>query len=303
MSSGGTRGRVSRLAVAIGATALLAGCASSVRTVDAGSQAALPDETVVAATQTKQFDQAIKNLDHGLVDGHPVRGTMFKHASFGAKKSDEEWDVEFLGDPAAIFVRTRVKSGDNGNLDMLHPAASPYDFFLLGKKFASIAHTAWARVPTNYHEPLNVCLITGYQQICDMEDAVTYTAKEHAKVIKRFSRNADGTRTLLTGVTLASLLEDNFLLNIPESIRTQFTPAMLSYQLPARFVIDGKGDIQVASITGTVPGRTALDVQLGFQVTGSADSRDLPALPAASDTTFVTAKTFYADLNKINGTD
>lgn len=298
-----TKRRAAIAALGVATSVLtLASCGSPATVRDAGAAAALPNHTYVESVQSVKFDKDYALMTTAMTDGHPVKGTMFKHASYGVKALNAEWDVEMLGDPASVFVRTRVlKTNAGDNLDLYHQGGSPVDNFLLGSQYASIAKSPWARVTTNYGNPLNVCLVTGYQTVCDMEDAVTQTLKEGSNVTKRVTDNGDGTTTLLTGVTLASMLKYNFLLNVPSSISDKFTPAMLKYQLPARFVIDSKGAIQIASIQGVVPGSTPFVVQVGFQVTGFAQQSDFPTLPPANQITNVPHKTFNDALDKING--
>ena len=254
----------------------------------------------MAGVGQQEFDQYLDILDKGLTSATSVRGTMFKHASFGRRSEDAEWDVEYLGDPATIFIRSRASLLDAGdNLDTLHPAGSGYDYFLLGARFGSIAHTPWVKVPSVYKSPLNVCLVTGYQQVCDMEDALRFTLKSGIPVTQRVEHNEDGTTTLVAGVTLSSMLKDNFLLNVPPDIQKQFTPTMLRYQLSARFVLDRSGRLEIAQISGTVPGPTPFTVQVGYQVTGSAATSDLPQVPPAAQVTTLSAKVFNAAVARI----
>lgn len=134
-----------------------------------------------------------------------------------------------------------------------------------------------------------------------MEDAVTITKKQGAHPAKRVSHNADGSTTLITGVTLRSMLVNNFLINVPKDISSQFTADMLGYQLSTRFTIGPDARLQYAEIVGVVPGKTPLVVQVGYQITGEAHQSDLPRLPPTSSVTDVSRSVFNHKLDQING--
>lgn len=128
----------------------LTSCSTTGHT-DPGAAAALPDQKFIATSQTAEFDKLFAKFDSALTDGHSVRGTMFKHASFGKRSLDAEWDVELVGKgPASVFVRSRVSNKFAGdNLDTLHIAGSKYDYNLLSGRYKSIAPTPWC--PDAHH--------------------------------------------------------------------------------------------------------------------------------------------------------
>ncbi len=289
-----------RLALVLLPLLLVSACQAGSTTVIHDADA-VPDQHVIDQRQGALYAKYYKLLDKGLTDGHPVKGTVYKHASFGSRDLDTEWDVDYFGNPSTVISRNRVLATDPGDtIDSFHPGGSPYDYILLGNVYASVSPTGWVRVPTQYGTPVNVCEVSGYQTICDIEDALTFTMQDKKnQIVRRVTNNGDGTVTLLSGVTLAAMLKDNFLLNIPDRISKQFTKSQLSHEVPVRFVVNAKGQPEIVEIAGTFPGPTPLTVQVGFQVTGTPKASDLPKLPGDGQYTDMSTADYIAAVEKI----
>jgi hypothetical protein len=261
--------------------ATLSGCKAH---LVAGSGFADTDQVVTY--QAAQFDAAITALDTNLDSDNSLRGTVFKHATFGSQKEDAEWDDYVLGSPPAVFIKsTSSRAGDN--LDTYHPAGSPVDYVLLGDLYKALEPTPWVSLPTAYSgSSLQTCQLPGIQTVCDLEDTIKYTKDAGGvPIVKQYTKNSDGTVTMLTAVTLASMLKDNYLLDVPSSISTKFTASMMKSLIPLRINLDKGGNILQIELDGTVSGPTPFIIQVGYQVTGTTIPSDFPPPPSVVDVT------------------
>ncbi|MBP2478271.1 hypothetical protein JOF53_007143 [Crossiella equi] len=285
---------------ALGAAALLvlaAGCSS------ARTGTALADQQAVAAYMSGQFDVAFKKLDELLVKPRDEKSTVYWHGRFNERKSDKEIDVfryqaadKGSPEPPAIFTKSRTSKDTKDNLDQYHPSGSEWDYVLLGERFRSLAPTPWVRFPTfTPKEGFNVCLLTGVQTLCAMQDAMKATQKSSpAGLLKEYRQQADGSAELLTGVTLKAFL-DARVMNF-EQFKSQITPPMLESFIRTTVVLDPTGNLKKIEMNGIVEkGGPKIEVQVGYEILGKATAKDFPPEPSALDRTDLPSREARSD--------
>jgi hypothetical protein len=289
-----SRGQAGWAALAALALVSALGACSAAVAKPAASGYAIPDPGTVNAAAARQFDSAVTQLRTTLAANLNLHGVLYKHGQFGKKTQDGETSVTVIqaaGSPdVTTFGRdvTDVKhAGDN--IDTLHQAGSPYDYWLMGTTYKTIAPHGWVRMPAITPGTTGTyCVIDGIQTACDLLDLIKFTADETdptPTIVKQVSVASDGALTLTTGVTVRSLLVNDFVVNIPTYISKTFTPAALNTQLTLKIVMSQAHHLQLIQLSGTVPGSTPLVIQDGFLVDGPGDPKVVPAAPAAADTT------------------
>ncbi|WP_344964482.1 hypothetical protein [Crossiella cryophila] len=282
------RGRLAALAGALAVTITAAGCSS------ASPGLALADQQAVTAYMAAQFDGAFKKLDQELIKPRDEKSTVFWHGRFNERKTDKEIDVfryqaadKAKPEPPAIFTKSRTSKDMKDNLDQYHPSGSEWDYLLLGERFRSLATTPWVRFPTfTPKDGFNVCLLTGVQTVCAMQDAMKATQKSSpAGLVKEYRQQADGTAELLTGVTLKSFV-DARVLSFPEDFKKQMTPPMLESFLRTTVTMDPQGQLKKIEINGIVDkGGPKIEIQVGYEILGKATAKDFPPEPSPLDRT------------------
>ena len=75
--------------------------------------------------------------------------------------------------------------------------------------------------------------------------------------------------------------------------------AQLNEQVPASFTVDTQGHVRLAQVYGTFPGPKPFLIQLGYQVTGQANSADIPPLPDLAQVTTMSKARFDFELLKV----
>lgn len=282
------KGRFAALAAGLAVVVAAAGCAS-------GSPGmALADQQAVKDYMAAQFDAAFKKVDQELVKPRDEKSTVYWHGRFNERKTDKEIDIfryqaadKGKPEPPAIFTKSRTSKEMKDNLDQYHPSGSEWDYVLLGERFRSLAPTPWVRFPTfTPKEGFNVCLLTGVQTLCAMQDAMKYTQKASPTgLVKEYRQQADGSAEMLTGVTLKAFV-DARVLNFPEEFKKQMTPPMMESFLRTTVTLDPQGLLKKIEINGVVDkGGPKIEVQVGYEVLGKATAKDFPPEPSPLDRT------------------
>lgn len=313
-----TRRRTGVLVVGALVLALTTGCSS-----DPVIGAGFPDWDTADALAAERFDAQMTVLDARIAESSPfttdsrtdVTGVAYAHATHGDRESSGQSVVAIRGNPASVFVR-QTDSKPGFTLDTLHVGGEASDYLLLGDSYSSLAPTEWVQVPTIYgtpgEDPLSaglrtMCFITGFQTMCQIRDAITLTQESDlgAQMRRSVQTDGDGVAHSETEVTLAAVVAVSALLNIPAEVSDLFTPEMLDSFIPVSVWQDADGNLIKMEMNGTVPGTDGVDdfvVQVGFEITGSATTKDFPAVPDPFDVTVIdesTTSAFYDALGEL----
>lgn len=313
------RARSGRWALlAAGLVVVLAGCAAE--PVDGE---AFPDWDVVDTLAAERFDAQLVLLDSAIEGSSPFRsdsstdstGVSYVHATYGDKDTGSQSVVAIRGNPASVFIQQT--DADTGyTIDTLHVGGEPVDYLLLGDAYASLAPTPWVQVPTVYGYPgeddlvaglRTMCFVDGFQTVCEVRDAIVATAASGQGDAMRRSVRAqpDGSVLSETEVTLAAVLEDTMILNLPSEIADELSEEMLASFIPVSLWQDAEGNLLKMELNGTVRGTDGAEdlvVQVGFEITGKATRKNFPAAPGAADVTVVPddqVDAFYTEMGNL----
>ncbi|PFG34969.1 hypothetical protein [Sanguibacter antarcticus] len=313
------RGRsVARALLATCLVAVLGGCASEPVDGDA-----FPDWDVVDARAAERFDAQLALLDSAIEGSSPFRsdsstdstGISYLHATYGEESTGSQSVVAIRGNPASVFIQ-QTDADDGYTVDTLHIGGEAVDYLLLGDGYAGLAPTPWVEVPTVYGDPgegdltaglRTMCFVDGFQTVCEVRDAITSTADSErgAEMRRSVHTEDDGSVFSETEVTLAAVLEDARILNLPPETVAEMSAEMLESFIPVSLWQDADGQLLKMELNGTVRGTAGahdLVIQSGFEITGKATRKDFPTAPASADVTVVPADevdAFYIEMGNL----
>lgn len=267
---------------------------------------AFPDWDVVDALAADSFTTQMTLLDERIAESSPftteartdVTGVAYTHATHGDRDTSRQSVVAVRGNPASVFVR-QTDSEPGYTLDTLHMGGDTSDYLLLGDSYSSLAPTPWVAVPTIYGAPgeddltaglRTMCFITGFQTMCEIRNAIRGTEESALGTQMRRSVQTDdeGVVHSETEVTLAAVVAEAALLDIPAEISDLFTPEMLDTFIPVSIWQDAEGNLIKMEMNGKVRGTDGVEdfvVQVGFEITGRSTTKDFPVLPDPGDVT------------------
>lgn len=284
--------------------ALAAGCAA----VEPVEGEAFPDWEAVDTLAAQTFDAQMALLDVRISESSPfttaartdVTGVSYTHATHGDRETSAQAVVAIRGNPASIFVR-QTDSKPGYTVDTLHVGGDAWDYLLLGDSLSSLAPTEWVALPTVYGTPgesdldaglRTMCFVTGFQTLCQIRSTIVATQESArgAQMRRSVSTEPDGVVHSETEVTLAAVVAEDALLDIPSEVSDLFTPAMLDSFIPVSIWQDADGQLLKTEMNGTVRGTDGVEdfvVQVGFEITGDAARSDFPAVPDPADVTTI----------------
>ena len=291
--------RARRFLGALLGCALLAGCGA------AEDGLALPSQQQAREYQSARFTESLQGLVRYFREATNIKGTVFSFGSFEGKKAKSEMDTYVLGDPPALLTKSR--SGHDGdNIDTYHPAGSDKDLLLLGSMYRGLAPTPWVSHRTSFPATgYYICIMTGVMTGCKMLSAIELTQQENPNgLVQKYTRHADGRVELLPVVTLKAFREARVMI-FPDVLRSKMTDKMMTQLLPVRIKFAADGSLDMFEINGVVEGGPSpLEIQVGYDITGTATAADFPPLPSGFDVTHLDEKArreFYDKLAAIKG--
>lgn len=275
---------IAAIALAIGT---LGGCAQAV------SGTAQPNKAESDKAMAAAHDRGIKAFRGHFDSIKDEKGKLYNYLRFGSKSRDREFETAIQGNPPSLLFKQH-DSDPNDSYDEFHPAGSDVNYLRLGDKHAHLAPTRWVSLPTTYPTKLGSCdSIVGFAA-CHLEKAIAQTKLDAPDRQPRQARAGDGIVEISSGITLGTAIDENLVIP-PEDIAKSITPEMKAKILPVRIELGADGEFRKFEIRASVAeGSTTLEVQFGYEVTGKAEKKDLPSVPANE----VTALTDKAVIDK-----
>jgi hypothetical protein len=293
--------RRTRLATAVVAAVLLAGCAHAV----SGTAVANPRDAAKASAAA--YEAGMKAFTDHFNNLSDEKGHSYYYARYGGKTLNREVDNLMLGEPPALLSKIKgAKDGDD--FDKFHPAGSNLDYVRLGANLAKLAPTPWVSMSTVFPKDgfFTPCSLDGISSACGLSQALGQTKLESPDgVTKEARQNPDGTLEIHTGVTLNNFLEYKVMV-FGDAVKKQLTPDMLKAVIPVTITLDSSGRFLKFELRTTIDGEpTPLELQLGYEAHGRSATADFPSLPSADQITALPDKAaetkFWDDLYNIQG--
>ncbi|MGK9146722.1 hypothetical protein KXS11_03730 [Plantibacter flavus] len=287
------------LAVAGAATLALSACTTTGE--------AFPDAAAQQSYMQDLADARFELLAAQIGQAPDVTGSAYVHAVSGDLESHENDSVVLFGDPTSSFSQDKG-SADGDTVDVYHQAGNGFDLLLLGGELQELAPTEWVAVQTRYVTPEDeegslgpACVFPGISIACDIYTAVEATRASDDGSLNNVvvSMRNDGSSQISTSASLESVLAVGTLFDLPEDLVASFTEDDLATMLPVTIFQNADGGLVKAELSGTVDSETPLQLQAGFEVSGTSTIEDLPTPPSGFDVTVIPAADQAAFWEKI----
>src|SRR5690606_14670067 len=159
------------------------------------------------------------------------------------------------------------------------------DYALLGPAFRHLAPTKWVAYPTHMHaDGFNVCFITGWQTLCNLQDAIERTHRRRpTNIVKKYTELDDGRIQLTTGATVEYIL-DSRVFGEQRELLNELSKELKEQFIKATIVLSPEGHLLEFSMNGVAKaGGDEFEVDVGFEVTGESSPEDFPPPPSPLD--------------------
>ncbi|XUK63032.1 Lipoprotein [Plantibacter sp. RU18] len=295
MTVTGPRRTPRRLLTVLAASAGLALSLSACTTTGA----AFPDPAVQRAYMQDLADSRFELLAAQIGQAPDVTGSAYVHAVSGDLESHRNDSVVLFGDPTGSFSQDKG-SADGDTVDVYHQAGTSYDLLLLGGELKELAPTEWVAVQTQYTPAEDdaedgslgpACIYPGISIACDIYTAVESTrdSEEGALSSVVVSMRNYGSSQITTSASLDSVLALGTLFALPDDLVSSLSDEDLATLLPVTIFQNADGGLVKIELSGTVDSETPLQLQAGFEVTGTSTIEDLPTPPSGFDVTVIPA--------------
>ncbi|MET0354521.1 MAG: hypothetical protein ABW038_11200 [Plantibacter flavus] len=283
------RRRIGVLALAGTAALALSACTTP------GS--AFPDAAAQQSYMQDLAEARLELLSAQIGQAPDVIGSAYVHAVSGDLESHENDSVVLFGDPTASFSQDKG-SADGDTVDIYHQAGVDYDLLLLGGELKELAPTEWVAVQTQYVADEDAegslgpaCVYPGISIACDIYSAVETTRSSGDGALSSVvvSMRNDGSSQISTSASLESVLAVGTLFDLPDDLVSSFSEDDLATLLPVTIFQNAEGGLVKMELSGTVDSETTLQLQAGFEVSGTSTLEDLPTAPSGFDVTVIPA--------------
>lgn len=279
------------------AVTLLSGCARAVPGEARANQQAA-DAAMAAA-----YERGIAAFQAHFRRLGDETAAVYNYLVYGDTKRTNEFESAKLGDPPATLLTKRRDESDDP-ITWLHPAGAEVDYVRLDRGHAHLAPTPWVSLPTIYPKERRFdphLLLTSWVAV-KLDNAISETKLSVPDRQPHTVRpKPDGGFELHTGATLEAMIEEG-IASVPDELKSKVTPEMKATVLPVRMDFGPDWEFRAFEVRATVPGDPQLQIQIGYEVTGTASKDDFPAAPQPAEVTPITDKaavqTFQDELSK-----
>jgi len=284
-----------RVATVFLCAAALAACAQPTPGTPRADPAAAEQATTDAI---KRGIEAFQDHFRELGDEH---ARVYNYLNYGELKITTEHESYKVGDPPATLQKRRYER-DGDWSETLTPPESELDYIKLDKGHTSLAPTPWVSVPSIYPDGFDTCLLLTAWVACHLDSAIGQTNLDAPDEQPNEARATEDGFEVVTGALLGQMIEEGFI-SIPEDQRDGITQPMRDTVVPVTIKLDHDMEFTGFEIRATVSDAdaTPLELQLGYEVLGTASEDDITETPAAAEVTAIpdqaAADAFYEKFN------
>lgn len=274
-----------RLTSAVICVAVAAGCAQPTAGTPVADRAAAEQAT---ADAVKRGIEAFQEHFTELGDEH---AKVYNYLNYGDIKITTEHESYKVGSTPSILLKRRYKS-DGDWSETLTPEKSPVDYIKLDEVHAFLAKTPWVSVPSLYAgEFTNNCDLLTAWVACNVEETIGQTTLDAPDEQPSEARATEDGYEVTTGALLGLMVDEGFI-SIPEDKRDELTDPMLKTVVPIVLRFDHDMSFTSFEIRDTIADgdATPLELQIEYEVLGTAKKGDIPEPPAAAEITAITDK-------------
>jgi hypothetical protein len=254
------------------------------------------DEATTAAV--KRGIEAFQDHFRELGDEH---ARVYNYLNYGDLKITTEHESFKVDDPPSTLQKRRYER-DGDWSETLTPAGSKLDYVKLDENHASLAPTPWVSVPSLFANGFDNCLLLTAWVACQLDSAIGQTNLDAPDEQPDEARSTGDGFEVTTGALLSQMIDGGFI-SIPEEQRDGITQPMRDTVVPVTIKLDHDMEFTGFEIRATVSDAdaTPLELQLGYEVLGTASDDDLTEAPAAAEVTAIpdqaAADAFYEKFN------
>lgn len=251
-------------------------------------------DKIMVKAGIKAFEDHFKNLG----DEHAKVYNFLNYDDIELKTEHESY--KYGDPPTTVLERHRGSAEDNSAV--LHLPDDTVDYIRLDTEHKDLAPTPWVSTPTLYEGGFETCFLLTAWLACHLDNAISQTKLDAPdRQPAQAQRTGDGVE-VTTGALLGLMIDEGFI-GIPAERQGEVSAQMRDEVVPVTIKLDGEMKFTGFEIRGKVDdGKSKpLELQIGYDVVGGADSGDFPDKPAASELTAITDKAkadkFWNDFN------
>ncbi|WP_271985472.1 hypothetical protein [Pseudoclavibacter terrae] len=264
---------------------VLTGCATTTPTAVANHEAKLEYHADTGAELLGD------SLVEGLAGVENFSATAYTHgkASTGATLSTQH-ETTVVG---ASYVTKESTAEPGTSIDEVHMAGSGFTYYLFGSAYTTVVATPWARLPMGdldrANDPQRTCILGTVIFMCNLVEAWQLSKESNGEELpEKLEVSADGSKHFTSAVTFDSL-EEAGLYTLGDDLRSQLSEDELGTLLPLHVWVGTDGIVQKIEVNGTMDAASLdVEVQFGFEITGTPTADDLPDDPASLAPQYVT---------------
>jgi hypothetical protein len=265
---------------------VLTGCARQVTGTAKVNQADADRATA------ETHERGMRAFTRYFADLGDERARVYNYVNYAGRKLTNEFESFKFGDPVTLLETKRRDSTDD-TMAILHPPGSELDYVRLDRKHAHLAPTPWVAMPTRHPQQFQFqsCLILTAWVACHLNEAIEQTTREARDRMPRQVRALpDGGVEVVTGVTLGSMLDEG-IASVRAELKDTVPQTMRSTMIPVTITFDSAWAFTGFDVRATVAGQPSqLDIQIGYEVAGTATKADFPQQPQPNEVTSITDK-------------
>lgn len=285
--------RRSLAALAAAAMLVLSGCASAVEPYGVG----VHDE-VLDYHQNATEQMINEDLIEGLGKQTNYVAVGYKHgvASDGSTLHVQHTTSYIDG----TYLERESNETPGLSIDTYHQAGSDKIYYLFGDAYIeALDIQPWGILPGSdldlEKDPRSVCQLSAPNYACQILRAWNFTSEEFfdgddptVKMPNHVQQNGDGSLLLTTAVSLGSMTESN-MFTFAGTLEQLVTDETLSQLVPAKIWFNSEGIVVKAEVNGTITAPDTdltLELQVGYEVTGTADPDEVSVAVNSLDDEF-----------------
>jgi hypothetical protein len=274
--------RSARLACAVLCAAVLTACAQPTSGQPVADRAAAEKATDDAVRRgIEAFESHFNNLGN-------EHARVYNYLNYGDTKITTEHESWKAGNPPAILYKRRFSEDGDWSETIWQPG-SQVDYIKLDADHKFLAPTPWVSVPSLYKDGFETCFLLTAWVACHLDKAIGQTKLDAPDDLPNEARSTADGFEVTTGAQLKIMLDEGFI-SIPEEKRDGLTDRQLAKVVPVVLSFDHDMGFTGFEIRDSITDgdATPLELQLEYEVIGSATKDDVPDPPEASQVTAIT---------------
>ena len=196
------------------------------------------------------------------------------------------------------------------SIDSYHEAGSDRIYYLFGDEYIdALGIKPWGVLPGAdldlENSPRSVCQLSAPNYACQILRSWNFTSEQlfdddaSEEMPNHVQRNGDGSLLVTTAVSLSAMTESN-MFSFSGSLADLISDETLTQLIPAKIWFDSEGVVVKAEVNGTITSPDTdltLELQIGYEVTGTADPEEVSVAVNSLDDDYTFELTDQAEID------